>query len=489
MLRVNNLEISYSKQLFKNVSFKLGNKEKVGLVGLNGTGKTTLLRILVGQEQPDNGVVEAINERIAYLPQEYTFSDGLLVGEILESLVKNIHTEMYKVNKILNLLGLVDIDMFIEVNKLSEGQKMKIYLATLLINEPSILLLDEPTNHLDITGIQWMEKFINKYQGISIIISHDRSFLDNVTDHIFEIDEERLNVFEGNYTEYLLQKEQMLQKRRSDFILQERHRQKLEDLIVRSRNIADGKRRGKAMDAAAHRLEREVLRNEISAYKEQRIGDIFIEGETHKSKQILKVKDLNFGYKKDTPLLENSNFLMYGNEKIWFLGPNGIGKSTLLKLITGELHPNSGEIKIGDNIKWAYFSQDQSHLKMDDTVESYFLRGTGLTYSQTFGVMEKFLFTKDMRNMKIGKLSPGQRARLSFAIFSMREYDFMILDEPTNHIDIRSKEVIEEALKEYKGAILLVSHDRYFVENISVTKGITISNNKIVEINDISQYL
>ncbi len=487
MLKVNNIGISYSKLLFADLSFKLGNNEKVGLVGLNGTGKTTLLRILVGDEQPDTGTLEIVNEKIAYLPQEYTFPKGQLVGEILESLVDDIHTEMYKVKRILHLLGLTDIDFYQEVNSLSEGQKMKIYLCTLLVKEPTVLLLDEPTNHLDIQGIKWMESFINKFDGICIIISHDRSFLDNVVNKIFEIEENKLKIFEGNYTNYLVKKEEEILSRRTQYILQERHREKLEELILRARKIKDGKRRGKALDAAAHRLEREVLRNEIDEYKREKIGKITIEGVVHKSKQIIKIKDLTFGY-DGKYLITKTNLNLFGDEKVWFLGPNGIGKSTLLKLIIGELKPIQGEVKIGDNLKWAYFSQDQSHLNMDDTVEAYFLRGTGLTYNQSFGVMDKFLFTKDMRNMKIGKLSPGQRARLSFAIFTMKEYDFMILDEPTNHIDIQSKEVIETALREYKGALLLVSHDRYFVQSVGVGRGITIQNGKLVELIDLEDH-
>lgn len=485
MLRVNNLSIEFSTVLFNNISFSLGNKEKVGLIGLNGTGKTTLLRILAGLEKPDSGKIEiSKEEHIEYLPQEYSFNDDLMVGEILEDMVDNPKTEMYKVTKVLNKLGLSDIDIFAQVNTFSEGQKMKLYLAKLLINNPSILLLDEPTNHLDITGIRWLEGFIKSFEGICIIISHDRVFLNNVITNVFEIDEQKLNIFKGNYDSYLIQKQQLIEKRATEFFLQERKREQMDNLLAMARQITDASKRGKAVGAAKKRMEREVTRSEITSYKEIKMGAIEIAGTTHSSKQIIKIKNLNFSY-GDNTIIKDSNFDMYGKEKVWLVGANGTGKTTLVKLILGKLKPNSGEIKIGDNLKWAYFSQDQSHLNMESTVEDFFLTNTGISYNQSFGIMAKFLFGKEQRLTKIKNLSPGQRARLSFAVFSLKEYDFMILDEPTNHIDIKSKEIIEESLRNYKGSIFVVSHDRYFVKNLGVTRAITLKDLKIVEVKNI----
>jgi len=490
MLKVSNLSIEFSKVLFNNISFVLGNKEKVGLVGLNGTGKTTLLRLITGQEVPEAGKIEVSkDEHIEYLPQEYSFPKNIMVGELLEDMVANPKTEMYKVTKVLNRLGLADIDIFADVNTLSEGQKMKLYLAKLLVNNPTILLLDEPTNHLDITGIRWLEGFIKDFDGICIIISHDRFFMNNVTTHIFEIDEQKLYTFKGNYNDFLNQKAELLEKRKTQYFLQEKHREKLINLIEKTHTYAAGEKQSRALSAAKHRLVREVLNKEISEYKEQKIADIKIAGTTHSSKQIIKIKNLNFSYSNNT-IVKDGNFDMYGKEKVWLVGANGTGKTTLVKLILGKLKADSGEVKIGDNLKWAYFSQDQSHLNMEATVEDFFLTNTGISYNQSFSVMDKFLFGKEHRTTKIKNLSPGQRARLSFAVFSLKEYDFMILDEPTNHIDIKSKEVIEESLNNYKGSIFVVSHDRYFVKNIGVTRAITLSNNKIVEVKNIEdEYL
>jgi ATP-binding cassette subfamily F protein 3 len=478
MLKATNLSIEYNRLLFKNLSFTLGNKEKVGLIGFNGCGKSTLLKIIAGLEQPDSGSVEAVNEKVAYLPQEYDFEEGVLVGEILEELVKNPKTEIYKVNRILNELEFTDVDWYMEASKLSSGQKMKLYLTKLFINKPSILLLDEPTNHLDIYGILWLEKLIKSFNGICIIVSHDRTFLDSVVNTIFEIDEMGLNVFTGNYNDYLQQKADLIQKRRTQFVLQERRREKFERMIENIRKTSPGEAQGRALQAARARMEREVTRNEINLYKEQRIKDLKIKGYTYETKNIIKVRDLIFGY--DKPLLVDANFDMFGREKIWFYGANGIGKSTFIKLIVGELKSDRGIIQIGNNLKWTYFSQDQSHLNKEDTVEDFFLTNTDVSYNNSFGVLERFLFPKEMRQTRIGRLSPGQRARLTFAVFSQHEYDFMILDEPTNHLDIKSKEVIEEALREYQGSILLISHDRYFVESIGVDRSITIEDRKIV---------
>src|SRR5260221_700723 len=438
MIRANNLTITYSKQIFKDLSFILGNKEKVGLVGLNGSGKTTLLRIMMNIEIPDSGKFDKGLEKISYLPQEYLFDEGLMVGECTEEVVDNPKTELYKVNRILNWLEF-NPDIFQEIKTLSEGQKMKLYLTKLLSEEPTVLLLDEPTNHLDITGIEWLEKFINKFDGIAIIISHDREFLNNTINKVFEIDELKLNVYEGNYDDYLIQKAEDLERRSYLLVLQEKKRKQLETLLENVSKIGDGKKRSKAMSSARHRMEREVTRKEISSYEDQKIEGLKLKGFVHNNKFVLKIKNLKFSY-GNRQIFKEANFEMYGKERVWFYGANGIGKTTFVKLILGKLQPENGEIKIGNALRYTYFSQDQSHLDMEDTVENYFLNQTGISYASSFGVLERFLFPKELRQSTIKRLSPGQRARLTFAVFSMKEYDFMILDEPTNHLDIRSKE-------------------------------------------------
>jgi ATP-binding cassette subfamily F protein 3 len=485
MLKVSNLTIQYVKLLFSDLSFILGNNEKVGLIGFNGTGKSTLLRIIAGLEQPDKGKIELINERCGYLPQEFDFTadfaKNTLVGEVLESFVDDPRTEMYKVTKALSRLEFLDVDFYQEVDTLSHGQKMKLYLAKLLVQQATILLLDEPTNHLDIYGILWLEKFIKQFEGMCIIVSHDRAFLNGVVDKIFEIDEQKLEIFEGNYDDYLEQKDLLVEKRETSFRLQEKKRQKFEDMLVLIRKQSSGKKQASALKSVRTKIAREIDAKEISAYKEQKIKGLELKGATHSSKLVVKVQHLDFHYAAGKPLFEDAELEIFGKERVWFYGANGIGKSTLVKLITQELKPDNGKVAIGDNIRWVYFSQDQSHLPYDLTVEEYFLQKAGVDYQRSFGILRNFMFDKDMRKVKISKLSPGQRARLSFAVFSQKEYDFMILDEPTNHLDIKSKEVIEEALRDFQGSILLISHDRYFVEGLGMDRMITLDGQKIIQ--------
>lgn len=480
MLKAENITITYNRTLFDNLNFKLGNGEKIGLVGLNGCGKSTLLKIIAGEEIPDKGTIELTKgEHLEYLPQEFHFDDGLLVGIFLESLVNFDISKLYRVKKILAKLKLGEIDEFIEINKLSPGQKMKLYLAKLLINEPTILLMDEPTNHLDIDGIMWLEEFIENFEGICIIISHDRAFLNNAVTHIFEIDEQRLYVWEGNYDRYIEHKENFKEKRAMEFKAQERKRAQLEKLLENASKIAGGKKRGRAMEAARKRMDREVSRNEIDEYEEKRLQDLKLKGHVYKTKRILEIQDLSFGY-SEKKIFENANLDIYGSEKLWVFGPNGIGKSTLIKLMVGELKPQSGSIKWGENLNWVYFAQEEVALPMEETVHEYFMRATGVTLNGSFGTLEKYLFDKNLIKSKIRNLSPGEKSRLRFAIFSQKEYDCMLLDEPTNHLDIKTKEVIEEALRNYKGAIILVSHDRYFSENIEPDRIISIAEGEIV---------
>lgn len=490
MLRIEGLTKSYLGvgTLFTDMSFSLGNNEKIGLVGANGCGKTTLLRIISGLETPDTGKVILDNETVKYLPQEIHLDKTLLVGEYLESLVTDIYTEMFIVDYWLNLFGISDIDHYKYLDQLSEGQKLKLYLLRMLIDKemPSlsknpILLLDEPTNHLDIEGILWFEQFIEDYEGICMIISHDRSFLNHTVSRIFEIDEEQLYVFEGNYDDYILGKQRWIEERAKQVHLQEVKREKLERLIGNSRKLASGKARGKAIEAAKKRLEREVLRNEVHLYEAKKVRDIKIQGEVHAKKRLLHVKDLDFAY-TDEPIIKKSAMKVWGSDKIWLYGANGCGKTTFIKLLTGELQPKAGFVKWGDEVRYSYFSQNQAHLEMDSTVAEFFMAQTGVSYERSFGALDRFLFDKSFRNNKVRELSPGQRARLSFAIFAQQEYDLMILDEPTNHLDIPTKELIEKAIRDFGGAVIFISHDRYFVEEIRPNRTFTIKDGHVTEV-------
>ncbi|MCA9383527.1 ABC-F family ATP-binding cassette domain-containing protein [Candidatus Dojkabacteria bacterium] len=494
MLKVNNLKIEYASLLFSDVNFTLGNKERVGLVGLNGCGKSTLLKIIMGYEVPDEGDIHVGNEIIGYLPQHLGFDEDMLVGEYLESLVDNPYTDMWKIEKSLDRLGLtikgeesfitnpelVAIDYYSPISILSDGQKLKLYLCKLIINESTILLLDEPTNHLDIEGINWLEGFLRNYEGIIMVISHGRLFLNNLVNIIYEIDDQKLNIFHGNYDEYLELKDEWRAKRDLEYTMQERKREKLEARLELVRKFSSGKKQSAAVKAVKSRIKREVEANEVSKYQENKITNLDIDGTIHASKVMISIKDLEFSYGQDN-LLENSNLEIYGKEKVWFYGANGIGKSTLIKLLTGSLVPDKGKAQIGDNVKWKYFSQDQSHLPAEMTVRDFIMQVGGVDYGKSFGVLAQFLFPKELQNYTLKRLSPGQRARLSFAAFSLGNNQLLILDEPTNHLDIQTKESIEHALEAFDGTILLISHDRYFVEQIGINRKFTIEDKRILE--------
>lgn len=481
MLKLQNISKTYHETLFKDVTFLLGNGEKVGLVGLNGSGKTTLLCIIAGVEEPDSGgQIELIGEKIGYLPQEFSWPKGKLVGEFLESLVNDPKTEKYKIQRILVRLNMSDVDEYQEINSLSEGQKMKLYIAKLLLTGATILLLDEPTNHLDIDGILWFEEFIQNFEGICIVISHDRAFLNNTITKVFEIDEHKLLIFEGNYDEYLVEKDRYIEDRDKEYVAQERKRRHLEKLLAHARKLGSGKKQSRAIKHAKMRMQKEVIAKEVSQYREVRVKDLKINGKVSEMKKMLKLDKLEFAY-GERPLIKNASLELRGREKVWFYGRNGIGKTTVIKLIVDQLKPKSGQVIWGENITWQYFSQDQSHLDMEQSVEDYFMQGTGISFDASFGVLNKFLFPKDLRKSKLRQLSPGQRARLTFAIFSQHNYDFLILDEPTNHLDIKTKEIIEDALREFQGGFILISHDRYFVESIGVDRVITLEDGVLVE--------
>ena len=480
MLKAEHLTMEYARPLFEDMNFILGNGEKVGLVGLNGCGKTTLLKIISGKEEPMEGEIHLVNEKIAYLPQTFSLKNEFeYLGMYMESLVDDIYSDMWRVEKILNQLEFGEIDEYQHMSTLSPGQIMKLYLTKLLLDQPTILLLDEPTNHLDIHGITVFEKFVKLFSGICIIISHDRMFLNNTIDTVFEIDEQKLNIYKGNYEDFINQKQERIKDRAKEFHLQEQRRKKFEEMEKKIKKQGGGKKQSRALGAVRKRMEREVLSNEINLYEETRISDISISGQVHGRKKILEIEELSFGYDKNMELLKNLELSIYGSEKIWIKGPNGTGKSTLIKLLVGELAPTNGEIKWGTNINWTYFAQDKTTEDIEETVQEYFFRITNVEWAKSYKVLERFLFDKDLQNHMVKKLSPGQKARLTFAIFAQNNYECLILDEPTNHLDIQTKEAIEQALREYQGAIILVSHDRYFANQIKPDRTMTIEDKKL----------
>lgn len=530
MLIVKNLAKTIRNEpLLENINFKLSSATKAALIGPNGCGKSTLLRMILQEVDTDAGTVILENEKLGYLPQEFNFPADQTTQQFIAS-ITNDPAQNYRIDKILAHLGLDDYDPQQPMSALSEGQKMKFYLAKVLFDEPTILLLDEPTNHLDIEGVVWFELFIRDFPGAALMISHDRRFLDNTVDQIFEIDEHALHIFHGNYSDYKNQKLTWLKQRETTYKAQERKRKQLEKLLANARKIQDGKSRSRAVRSAKKRMEREVHAHEITAYEPYRVQGIEFKGNTHRQKLMLKVNELSFAYSnnesrsnqpkkvakelerldsntldskglktnstvsnstergsinksKDVSnnpsdfnanpvalVLQNISFELRGSQRIWLYGPNGAGKTTLLNIITQHLSPTQGTAEIGPNVNWGYFQQNQQHLDLSQTVTEFIRAQTAIAHHQLFGFIEQLSFSKDYLDRRLGNLSPGERARLSLGLFTQQDYNLLILDEPTNYLDIWTKELVEQALQEYQGALLLVSHDRYFVENVGIHK-------------------
>jgi ATPase subunit of ABC transporter with duplicated ATPase domains len=469
VITATNLSKSFTGEpIFENINFSIGNNHKVALVGKNGCGKTTLFKIITGEYVPDTGQVVVEQEKIAYIPQEYSFPEEL-VGEYLEKKLDNAW-DFYKVEKLVSQLEFKNFDPYQELKTLSEGQKMKVLILESLLLDPTFILIDEPTNHLDIEGIIWFEKFIKSLDKTVLMISHDRQFLNNTVDKIWEIDKKSLYEFVGNYDDYQEQKLKLIDRWDEEYTQFLKRKKQLEQLLENVRNIKDGKKRGKAVSSAKKRIAREVGgENEKVKYLSKRMDRVNFEtGITHK-KLMVRFDAVNKSYDAIN-VFENLSFDIRGGEKIWLFGPNGAGKSTIVKLIVGEEKPTEGTVKVGNNISIGYFAQKQTNLNYEQTLLENFQEETGTFHYDVYGQLKACLFDKDDLKKRIKDLSPGQRARYAFAIFAHKDYDMLILDEPDNHLDIETKEVLEKSLSEYNGTLLLVSHDRYFVENVGINR-------------------
>lgn len=455
--------------IFENVDFKLGNRRKVALVGKNGCGKSTLLKIIAGELSSDTGSIKTENESIGYISQEFNFpSEKELVGEYLEKLLDN-SWDFYRVEKLVADLEFHNFDPYQEIGVLSEGQKMKLKVLEILLGDPAFLLIDEPTNHLDIEGIMWFEKYIKNLNKSVLMVSHDRQFLNNTVDEIWEIDNKKLFRFVGDYDYYKEEKLKLIDKWDEEYVRFVKRKAQLETLIESARKIRDGKKRGSAVSSAKKRMEREIIGAKKEKYVDKKMREInFDTGITH-SKLMVRFDSVTKAF-AEIKVFDNLTFEIRGGEKVWLFGPNGAGKSTIVNLIKGDDIPTNGDIRVGENLKIGYFAQKQTHLDYAKNLLELFIEDTGCYYGDAFAKLRKFMFEREDLQKSVGDLSPGQRARYAFAIFAAKDYDMLILDEPDNHLDIDTKEVLENSLREYKGTLLLVSHDRFFVERVGVAK-------------------
>jgi len=375
VITAKNLCKSFSdKELLVNVNLKISAGRKIGLVGRNGCGKSTLFKMLNGTEEVSAGHIDIQGETFGYVPQEFPFPDKL-IGIYLE---KKLATkwDMYKIDMLANQLKFQNYDPYQSLTTLSEGQKMKVKLMEVLLADPTTLFIDEPTNHLDIEGIVWLEEYIKSLSQAVVMISHDRFFLNNTVDEIWEIDKLQIFRFVGNYDNYKLEKMKLIEKWDQEYTLFLKHKAQLEKLLENVHKIKDGKKRGRAVGAVKKRIEREVTTNKKEKYVSKRINSLDFDTDVHQGKLMIRFDNVSKKYGEKL-VFENLDFDIRGKEKVWLFGPNGAGKTTIIKMIIGEEPATSGSIKLGENMKCGYYSQVQTELDSEKTVLEEFMNSTG----------------------------------------------------------------------------------------------------------------
>ncbi len=465
-LSIENLSKSYGDRLlFADIAFGVDEGEKIGIVARNGTGKSTLLRILAGEESPDDGrVVYRRDLRVGYLPQEPVFAPGITVGEAaVENLDQDNHpTDADAMQRLLTSLGLPDPSM--RVDKLSGGQRKKLAIARAVIGDPELLILDEPTNHLDISTIEWLEGYLKRSRVAILMVTHDRYFLDRVCNKIIELDNRQAYVVEGNYAMYLRRRAERIEAMTAELAKVKNTLRREQEWMNRQPQARAGK--AKFRIDSFHELKARSRvdlreRNIVLDASSSRIGSKIFEAEG-----VCK----RFG---DKVILDEFTYTFARGEKIGLVGENGVGKSTFIKMLQGIEPFDSGRWDIGETVRFGYYSQDgisfDENKKVIDAVTEIaddIELGEGRTIAP-MQYLQRFLFSVPDQQKYIHTLSGGERCRLHLATVLMRQPNFLILDEPTNDLDIITLGILEEYLAEFKGCVLVVSHDRYFLDNIA----------------------
>ncbi|MBN2181892.1 MAG: ABC-F family ATP-binding cassette domain-containing protein, partial [Sedimentisphaerales bacterium] len=489
------------------LNLKLHPKEKVGMVGVNGSGKSTILKLIIGQVEPDIGrVVTKKNLRIGYLPQEATFSGRRTVLEEMHAgvddllkLQQTIHDVSHEMEKLsgsdligkmkqydrlchdfeiaggyayenriqITLTGLgFEPDMHhVKTSALSGGQLSRLGLAQVLMQQSDLLLLDEPTNHLDMQATEWLEKFLIGYDGAAVIISHDRCLLDKVACKIIEVDNRRAKVWKGNYSNYVQTRETLRLQQEREHIRRVEMVERTRDFIARNKDQEGMRKTARGRKTQLNRLLKENPDYLEKPSMQKTINFSFGKKE-YGSDLVLRCENLNKSF-DELVLFENLTFDLLRGERFGITGPNGTGKSTFLRLALGELEPSAGSIRMGKNLRIGYLDQHGNVLEPSKTVldEAQSIN-PALSSEQVRSRLGAFLFTGDDVFKLCGQLSGGQRNRLMLCKLVLAEPDVLVMDEPTNHLDIASRETLEAALDNYKGTMIVVSHDRYFLDRI-----------------------
>ena len=507
ILSANKLTKAYGEEvIFKDVSFSINAGDKVGLIGKNGTGKTTLLNILSGEWDATEGEFFVPQDvKVGYLKQRDNFFKEDTVIEAVDGIYSDLHrieAEIAKVTEaidreptkeliarldslnleyeskggytyksemagVLQSMGFPKEEYPKRIQELSGGEKTRLALATLLLEKPGILILDEPTNHLDIDTLKWLEQYLASYRGTMIVVSHDRYFLDRVVDHILEIDNKKLYSYKGNYSQFAEKKKARREAELKAYNIQQKEIRRQEEIIrvMMGHNTEHLVKRAQSREKRLQMIDR--LEKPESSGKDMKLT---FKQDFKSGSDVLQTEDLGktlYDREPHRHLFSHLNMDIKRGERVCIVGPNGVGKTTLLRMIMGELKPTEGRIKLGVNVAFGYYDQGQQMLHDDlNVIEE--LRDSYHLYSDTElrNILGRFLFRGEDVFLKVGSLSGGEKARLTLAKLMMSGANTLILDEPTNHMDIESREVFEEALMDFEGTSVIVSHDRYFLEKI-----------------------
>lgn len=463
LLSIESLNKSYiDKVLFKDISFGMDENDKIGLIGVNGTGKSTFLKVIAGALVPDEGKIIMGNKvRIAYLPQNPTLNDeATVLQQVLHGNPSKSEKE-FEAKTVLNKLGINDFDAI--MGTLSGGQRKRVALASAIIDPAELLILDEPTNHIDNDTVIWLEQYINKRKGALIMVTHDRYFLDRIVNRIIELDKGSIYSYPGNYFRFLelkIEREERLQS------MENKRQNLLHNELAWIKRGA--KARSTKQKARIERFEKLQQNNQTAGGDKVQISTIA----SRLGKKVIELNHINKRY-YDNKLINDFSYTFLKDDRIGIVGPNGVGKSTLLCIIAGKLNPDKGTIDYGQTVKLGFFTQENAEI--DDNlkvieyikeVAEYLPTSDGGTISAS-QMLERFLFTPSLQWTTVAKLSGGERRRLFLLKVLMGAPNVLMLDEPTNDLDIETLTILEDYLEDFRGAVIAVSHDRYFLDRMA----------------------
>lgn len=511
VLNVSNLAKSYpNKVIFDGLSFNLEKGDKAGLVGLNGAGKSTLFNILTGRLRADDGKVFIPQDiKVGYLEQILSLDSNMTIYDYclsvfeglikLESEIRDLEKKMstetdpdklaaimdeytrksesyhsengYAIESelegTLSAMGFDKADFNKKISDLSGGQKARVELAGLLLEKPDLLLLDEPTNHLDIKAINFLETFIKNYKGTAIIISHDRYFLDATVNRMMVLEHGKLSTYSGNYTVFMDKRKKDREVRIHQYKSQQKEIERQEEIIDRLKNLGGSKRkRGISQSRSRQKLLDKMERIEKPIELADTMNLKFTP-RIQSGMDVLKVEDLRMSF-EGREIFKNISFDIYRNERAAIIGDNGVGKTTLFKIVLGELFQDGGKAKMGESVNVGYFDQEQKSLNLENTIFDEIRDAFPmLTNFEIRSYLAKFMFYDTDVFREISELSGGERARISLLKLMISDCNFILMDEPTNHLDIDSKEILEDAVLDFEGTLLIISHDRYFLNKVA----------------------